>query len=506
MPRMCYIRRSYIGGSSGARSSGNLRTCSNTVANNSNREPQRDWYSISVASFRRGLALISSVLALIIISVIYQQWEQRTRRDRAEDAIAEAGELARDLESHEDYDQIRIEHHLAWEDLTDARTEFEAGRYGPALNRARSALRELDRIFDLGTEGAERKSRFLSVQGGVEYRRGERGSWIKARANDGLSPGDWVKTSDDGTAEIRFPDGSTYVLRQNTLVHLGRQSDSSSGEEAVADLQFGWVDFNTAQSASKIKTPTSEAILEKETEATITYDPDLEAGNYTTFAGSATVTSSSGQTRQIGALQKVEQKGDLLSPPKPVPPSPRLTGPANGQEIDFDVEKELRLTWKGPPAAQRYALNVSRSQIFAANIIEDELRRKPSARLGVRGEGIFYWRVAAYDRSGARGAWSGVRSFRIASLHSVGAIEDTTPPELVIEEAQAYGSLVLVKGRTESGATVSIDNEPVSVKLNGAFSKTIQMTQVGYAFITIVATDAWRNSTEVKRRVFIDAF
>ena len=71
---------------------------------------------------------------------------------------------------------------------------------------------------------------------------------------------------------------------------------------------------------------------------------------------------------------------------------------------------------------------------------------------------------------------------------------------------QPYGSLVLVNGRTEPGATVSINDEPVSVDLNGSFSKTIQMTQVGYAFITIVATDAWDNTEEVKKRVFIDAF
>ncbi|MCP4205134.1 MAG: hypothetical protein GY769_24760, partial [bacterium] len=104
------------------------------------------------------------------------------------------------------------------------------------------------------------------------------------------------------------------------------------------------------------------------------------------------------------------------------------------------------------------------------------------------------------------GAWSETRSFRIASLHGVGGIEDKDPPDVSIEEVQTYGSLVLVNGRTEPGATVRINDEPVSVELNGSFSKTIQMTQVGFAFITVVATDAWNNSREVKRRVFIDAF
>ncbi len=466
----------------------------------------QDSYSISVTSLRRGLTLIGLVLGPLGRSLVYQQWEQRTRRSRAEQAIETASEMTRELEAHDDYDQLRLEHHIAWEDLKDARANFEAERYGPALSRARAALRELESIFDLGPGNSERKSRFLSVQGGVEYRRGERGAWVKARTNDSLNPGDWIKTSENGTAEFRFPDGSTYVLRHDTLVHIGADVDSTSGGEPVANIEFGWVEFNTAQGGSKVKTPKSEAILEGDTEATISYDPNSAEGQFTTFTGGTRVTSTSGQIQQMKALEQVEQQGETLSAPKPVPPSPELAAPANNQEIDFDTQKELKVAWERVPRAQRYALNISRSQIFASNIIEDENRRKAWARVGIRGEGIFYWRVAAFDREGARGAWSETRSFRIASLRGIEDVEDTIPPELTLAEVQPYGSLVLVSGRTEPGATVKINDEPASVELNGSFSKTIQMTQVGFAFITVVATDAWNNSSEVKQRVFIDAF
>ena len=341
----------------------------------SQRTQERDWYSISVASLRRGMLLLGLVSALIGGSLIYQQWEQRTRRDRAEQAIEAASELATELEARDDYDQLRLEHHIAWQDLDDARAEFEAERYGPAMNRARAAQRELDSIFDLGQGNSERKSRFLSVQGGVEYRRGERGAWVKARTNDSLNAGDWIKTSDNGTAEFRFPDGSTYVLRHNTLVHIGSDLNSTSGGEPVANIEFGWVEFNTAQGGSKVKTPQSEAILEGDTEATISYDPNRAEGQFTTFTGGTMVTSTSGQTQQMKALEQVDQQGETLSAPRPVPPSPQLARPANNQEIDFDTQKEVRVAWESVPRAQRYALNISRSQIFASNIIEDDNRR-----------------------------------------------------------------------------------------------------------------------------------
>ena len=98
------------------------------------------------------------------------------------------------------------------------------------------------------------------------------------------------------------------------------------------------------------------------------------------------------------------------------------------------------------------------------------------------------------------------QAFRVAALTHTEEVADEIPPELEIEDMQAYGSLVIVNGRTEPGAAVQINEEPVSVQVDGSFSKTIQMKQVGFAFIRIVATDAWDNPTEVKRRVFIDAF
>ena len=167
---------------------------------------------------------------------------------------------------------------------------------------------------------------------------------------------------------------------------------------------------------------------------------------------------------------------------------------------------ETQIAWRPVRGAARYALEISRSPLFATKLIADDERTKPSARLGLRGEGVFYWQVAAIDSEGARGAWSEPRSFRVASVPKPGETEDTTPPGLQIEDMQSYGSLVIVSGRTEPGATVQINDEQVSVQNDGAFSKTIQMTQVGFAIIRIVATDAWDNPTEVKRRVFIDSF
>ena len=129
---------------------------------------------------------------------------------------------------------------------------------------------------------------------------------------------------------------------------------------------------------------------------------------------------------------------------------------------------------------------------------------------GTSGTALWAPELADFAFFGANGAW-GTGPVQPTGLYMLGfelrdAAGDQTPPELEIADMQAYGSLVIVNGRTEPGATVKINDEPVSVQVDGSFSKTVQMSQAGFAFIRVVATDAWDNPTEVKRRVFVDAF
>jgi hypothetical protein len=477
------------------------------VSTNKTRRPPVQWYSISVTSVRRVAGLLGLAAALVGGSLLLQRWEHRSLRDRAEAVISEATDLARRLESRVDFEQVRIEHFGAWQDLEAAHADFAAENYGAALDRAERSLRSFRQIHNAEASDEGGELRFANVQGGVEYRRGEHGAWRRARNNDVLSHGDWVRTSADGTAEIHFSDGAIYVVRTNTMVRLDERRNVLTGnDERVTDISFGWVDINNTRSASKVTTPKSEAKVRQDSEAEIVFDPDQGAGRISTFKGSAEIASSNGQTRELGARQQVEQIGDLLTAPKQLPGQPQLLQPRDNQTVALE-SGEVQLAWSPVAGSVRYVLNVSRSPLFASNLIAEDDRRKTSARLGVRDEGLFYWQVAAVDREGDRGAWSDARSFRVvAAAPQADGTNDSTPPELEIEDMQAFGSLVIVNGRTEPGATVKINGEPVLVQVDGAFNKTIQMTQVGYAFIRVVATDAWNNPTEVKRRVFIDSF
>lgn len=474
----------------------------------SRRKPQtdRDWYSVSVSAVQRAVILLVLVLLGIAGSVGYQRWENATLEERAQEAIERSTQLIRSLEGRDDFEEIRAESADAWEDLDSARAEFSTGRFRQALDRARRSTSELERVAKTDPTQSAEKIRFEKVQGGVEYRRGDRGSWRRAKVHDSLNFGDWIKTSSDGSAEIWFPDRSQYVLRRSTMVHLGRTRGATGASEQVTDIVFGWVEFNTTQSGGRVKTPKSEASVRSDSEALVSYDRDGDEGQFAAFKGGLEVTSANGQVQRLGALQRVSQVGGLLSEPVALPAKPRLVSPEADAQISLRENRPVSLQWRPVANAASYSLRVSRSPLFTVNLIDDSARRKASARLGVRGPGVFFWQVAAVSRDGSPGPWSEARQFRISQQVSGGDIDDKIPPVLDIEEIQTYGRMVLVSGRTEADASVTVNNEPAAVENNGFFSKTIQMKQEGFTFIEVAATDAWSNVTKSEHRVFIDAF
>ena len=92
-----------------------------------------------------------------------------------------------------------------------------------------------------------------------------------------------------------------------------------------------------------------------------------------------------------------------------------------------EVDKKIRLRnetgiWLGSWLDQRERLVralVRKGAVVyrdsANNIIDVEDRDTLKATVGLRGEGSFMWRVAAFGSEGIMGPWSAPRGFRVAS-------------------------------------------------------------------------------------------
>ncbi|HXU33279.1 MAG TPA: FecR domain-containing protein [Thermoanaerobaculia bacterium] len=482
------------------------------------KDPRRNWYSISVDTLRT-LGVLIVAAGLLAVGVRYfHQWEQKALAreasrviDSARSKLDAAEPLARATE-RKILDQARL-------DIAAAEAAYLQASYRAAIESAKRAISSLGAGMGGGAGSGKGAANFVTVQGTVEYRRGEDGDWQAAKSRITLEPGDYVRTS-SGSAEVVFADGTFYTVRANTQFIVSSVRGADGGEGQSIRMDYGWVDLSTRTKPSQVATPGAQAHVRESSEAFVSYDRAAGQGRFGAVRGGLDLASSTGLKRSVGELEQVVQSGGQLSAAERLPGAPRLSEPADQAEVDFDPALDRRATdklalgWEPVSGAARYALQVGRNHLFVDNVIDVASRTKTTATLGLRGEGNFIWRVAAIDREGIQGPWSEPRKFRVAAAISgsrggaaggAGAPRDKTPPRLDLEDVKPYGTVLIVGGKTEPGARVSINGEPVEVDLDGTFNKAIQMNREGWSTLEIRAVDPEGNPNVLYRKVFVGA-
>jgi hypothetical protein len=470
------------------------------------RRQRPDWYSISVDSLRAWTTFFFIIAALVGGFFGYRAWERGVLERETASAIAEARELLEKLGAHQGMAEYRSEYSAAQDDYKKAVEHQRRGETQPALDRANASRNLLSWVMEqLNQDGPKGEAVFILVQGEVQFRRGETGDWKPARMRVALVNGDYVRTGPSSSAQIMSPSGTLYTVQPDSLVIISRGRLAGNGAEQSIAMEYGWVDLSTKRTASNVTTPTAEATVRRESEASVSYDANSRISRFVSYRGRISVSDGDGSERDVGPQEEVVKVGEDLGSTRRLPDRPALVSPADKQQVSFGAVQRLELKWEPVAGAAGYALQVSRNRLFGDNVIDVTNRRRNSATLGLQGEGTFEWRVAAVGRDGVKGPWSTARQFRVASFGN-GGEGDSTPPELKLEEVSSHGSIFIVAGSTEPGAEVTINGEPVPVNADGSFTKTVQLNSEGWSFVDILARDTWGNEAKLSRRVFVESF
>ncbi|MDP9121477.1 MAG: FecR family protein [Acidobacteriota bacterium] len=468
---------------------------------------RKDWYSISVDTLRGWALLLLILIGAGVGYYVYEIWHRQNLEHQSAALIEEVKGLFLRLDKDAKVSTYRSEVEVARQSFEQSQAAFQRRDFGAALAEARRShgvlLSVLDQLAMPGTAG---QGQFLSIQGEVEFRRGEGGSWEEARSRVPLHAGDFVRTSEGGSAEIMFLDGTLYTVRANTqfIVSPGGSGGGAGAGQSI-QMEYGWVDLNTASRSSQVKTPGAVAHVRQDSEAFVAYDKDGSRGRFGAFRGGLELVAKGGLTREVKEMQQVRQTGDLLSDPEKLPGRPDLLEPADNLELDLGRNQSLVLAWSPVPSASRYALQVSRNHLFVDNYISVENRVKTRATLGLRGEGTFYWRIAALGKDGFAGPWSKPLKFRVASFRGGDSEKNAAPPELDLEDVKSYGNIFIVGGHSDPGSRVEVNGELVNVGIDGSFTKTVQLTKEGWSFIEVRARDSRGTQTVKRRRVFVES-
>jgi len=321
-----------------------------------------------------------------------------------------------------------------------------------------------------------------------------------------LHVGDYVEAVGQASAELTFADGTVVGLRPGALVRV-EDLGSAPGLSGVrpptrrARLVSGQVDFSAPPRIDE------EAVTQLSTDAT-DVDPRPDSAGALRFTeggqsevrmerGSAQVSGASGETRRVEAGQAVQADvSGHLGPTISLPPPPQLVSPTDGGRLSLSG---AGLRWRPRRDASGYRVQLAEEPSFARPLLDEHTEQVfvPLAGL-VRGR-EYYWHVAT-----ARQAGDGIMLGRFsppARFIVTAAADSAVPPPIEIEVLELRDRLLRLRGRTSSGATLTLDGTPVDVSADGSFDEYVTLPEPGARLIRLVATDNAGRKRELVRAV-----
>ncbi|MGH9680985.1 MAG: hypothetical protein ACRD4Y_13640, partial [Candidatus Acidiferrales bacterium] len=180
-------------------------------------------------------------------------------------------------------------------------------------------------------------------------------------------------------------------------------------------------------------------------------------------------------------------KTNVLAPPD-------LAQPLNLQPLIVPDAKRapIHFEWKAVPEAVSYELRVSTTSMFS-RIVEDRNLSGTSADVTGLDAGDYFWDVLATDAQHRVSAPSDTFKFTLATQ---GKGQDMM---LEIDTPELHGNVVEISGRTEPGAALIIDGDPVAdLRSDGTFKYFTSPLARGSQTIVITGQNR-RGGTAIKR-------
>jgi hypothetical protein len=327
-------------------------------------------------------------------------------------------------------------------------------------------------------------ARFTTLEGNVKVKPVGQFEWMNADGAMVLRKSDLIRTGPGGAAEITFFDGTVVHVRPDSLITIEETSeDPNTKRRRVAwHISSGEVNFKAprptgAGAERQISTPTVRTTTQEAAVGGVTVEESGES-SIKAYTGTLQVYPKTGEALQIGpnTQVKVDAVG-RAGAPQNLPPVPVLLAPPHQAEIakPDTARATTLLAWRPVPAAAGYHFQIDYSPYFNRPIYDRRDWKEPSIELRGLDVGKYYWRVAAIDDKGAEGSFSEFARFTV-SRPAGGGPGTGPPPPLAIDGLEVRQNILQVRGRTEPGATVTVNDQRVDVAADGSFNEFITLT------------------------------
>ncbi len=374
-------------------------------------------------------------------------------------------------------------------------------------------------IFEAANSVMEaRKSAVMSgahiaqLVGDVDYLEGGT-RVVQIESSMKIRSGDVLTMKKGAGCEIIFIDGSTVTLRYPaSLIFTRIEEDKITHSLNVSmRLKNGGVSFT----ASKITDyqPKFELLIGK---ARIFYslnamgrarlDSSVLTITVACLEGNLLVQGGE-RDRKLGPQQVLRfSQHTMAEKTYLLPPMPLAEEPPNFKTIETAGKGKTQFRWSKVYNAAGYTFELADNTVFADCLERRNGYSGTSLTLPLPVKGTYFWRVAALNEANEQGRFSDIREFKVVGIRQHELLVDQTPPPLTLEPVRIFGTTAIVRGKTESHARVTVNNQLVEVREDGSFSAIITLYQAGKNRIEVISRDASDNETIMEKWVFIKIY
>jgi hypothetical protein len=355
-----------------------------------------------------------------------------------------------------------------------------------------------------GTSTAQ-QAHFTALDGTVRVKKGSGNSWVTADYNIPLEKGDVVQTGSEGMAKVVFNDGTSYTVKQDSLIVIEENSANDQQQTNVAvAVSTGTVDLSTATysqgSKSQVIVAGATASLSPDSAAQVHNDPKSDQHEILMKKGNGEV-SRNGETVKLSNWEKVSfqgtqshlEKAKEIGPPTPIAPANMAPLFSAGEPT-----KDVSFSWTPMANAVGYRLRISRNPYFSSTLVDKKVNTA-AVTVTSLGEGAYYWMVQSYDTAGKESVESEKNRFTIISKG-----KQTEAIELELDPFIQHGHVIEVTGKTQIGARVMVNGSEVPmINPDGGFHYFMPPLPTGEAVITVTAQTAQGGVNTQQQKIII---
>ena len=345
---------------------------------------------------------------------------------------------------------------------------------------------------------AQTQAKFVNLDGRVQVKKVNSVTWVNADYHTTLDKGDLIQTGSDGAARITFADGTEYTVNKDTLITVEENNVTPDHSNTAVRINTGAVDLATptwtlrdAQAAVSVEDAT--AFMKQNSRATVKNDPNKNEHEIVVSTGAAEV-QRGGEKIQLTQWEKVSfptggaiHKSNVLAPPG-------LVAPLNMQPIISESPKteKIRFEWQSVDEAVSYTLRISPTTMFTKMVKEVKVSGTAADISGLE-SGDYFWNVTATNANKETSEYSETFKF---TLVQQGKSQEML---LDVESTQIHGRVAELIGKTEPGAALIINGQPVAnISADGTFRHFTEPLEPGEHTIVVMGSNR-RGGTATKR-------